>query len=110
MSDDSRRRILERRATFVAAAIGATLASAGCDRPQTCLAAVADEKVPKPTPGDASVPGPTDVGGTEPPLPCLEIAEPPDAPKSVACLSVHIPRDAGKPSGKPCLSVDPTGF
>ncbi len=100
---ESRRRILERRAAFVAAAVAA-VATASCERnPLVCLSAVPLDEGPKPTPPpDAAAPPVVDaapeIGATA--VPCLSIAMP--------------PRDAGPPDAKPhpCLKMLPpdSGF
>ena len=103
MSHDARRKILDRRATFVAAAIASMTA---CERkpgisPEPCLSA---------PPITVSDTGTTDAGATEdtsgsseaPPLPCLS-PMPPDtgvAPTPTA-------QDAG-PKPHPCLKVAPS--
>lgn len=111
---ESRRKILERRAAFVAAAIGAIAAGADCSRAQACLSAVPEEKT-KPGP-DAATPI---EAGTNPhpdphPEPCLSEVPtpPPDAPTPMPCLKIAMPRDAGPPAKKdaapiPCLEIDP---
>jgi hypothetical protein len=109
VGDDARRRILERRAAFVAAALS-TVAADGCSKPRVCLDVpneiVADDAVAKPPPPaaptyedsstvkaeeDAGTDASTDTGAPK--------------PFSAPCLSVAHPRDAGAP--KPCLKVDP---
>lgn len=108
MSDEARRRILERRAKFVAAALGAVAAAANCAKPEPCLSAVANEKTPpKPAPEDASVP---DVKDNVHPAACLsEAPHPaPDAPPPMPCLKIAMPRDAGIAKPVPCLEIDPT--
>ena len=89
MSDETRRRILERRAAFIAAFASAT--ATACDRPQPCLSAVPTE-VYKPSPPDAAVVE-SEVG----PAVCLS-----ESP--AVCLSPPLPPivDAGRPH--PCLS------
>jgi hypothetical protein len=87
--DDARKRILERRARFVAAAI-ATLGSS-CSRPQPCLSAVPLQEHDAATPTKAAES--PDAGA---PVPCLEIEPPPSAAPAI-CLSPMPPRktDAG---------------
>jgi hypothetical protein len=86
MSDETRRRILERRARFVAAALGASV-SASCDRvnPMVCLepppisADDAGTKTPASATGTTSASAPS-APPPEPdamPLECLKIAPPP---------------------------------
>lgn len=111
--DEARRRILARRAAFLAVA---TTGLVSCDpkpqEPQVCLSQV------QPPPPEAGVDAAPEAASAEPvdaapPMPCLEIAQP--------CLSVsppHPPEDAGvdaadagkapttkKPKARPCLSL-----
>lgn len=71
--DDARKRILERRARFVAAAV-ASLAVGGCERPQPCLSAVPLETRDSGT-ADTSAAGSATVqqeeADTGAPMPCL---------------------------------------
>lgn len=107
MPDDARRRILERRAAFVAAALASL--GAGCDHPQPT--AVRD---PAQHPLEADG-GAASTEDAAPPMPCLEVSEPPDAdagPPPMPCLSpVYVPPDAGgtvatpPPPPMPCLSI-----
>lgn len=95
---DARRKILERRAAFVAAAIGAIAAGADCTKPQPCLSAVPEEKY-KPDAGatpDASAASGDDAELAQP-TPCLSEAPapPPDAPKPMPCLKIAPPKDSG---------------
>lgn len=87
MSDEIRRRILERRAAFIAAF--ASVTTAACSQPQPCLSAVPLE-IAKPPPPDAWV-GESEVG----PAVCLS-----EAP--AVCLSPPLPPkvDAGRPKPK----------
>lgn len=87
--DDARKRILERRARFVAAAI-ATLGTS-CSRPQPCLSAVPIQE------HDASTPTkPVESPDAGAPVPCLEI-QPQEGPLPAVCLSPLPPpkTDAG---------------
>jgi len=88
MNDDARRKILERRAAFVAAAI-ASVAATSCERTDPCLSAVPTE-MNKPSAPDATVTG-TEAGPSvclsEAPMPCLSPPLPPDAGMPHACLS-----------------------
>lgn len=101
MSDDARRRILERRAAFVAAC--ASLAVGACDKPQPCLSVTAlptgeTKKQPDAgATGDATVVGPA-VCLSESPHPCLDIV--PEDARPHPCLSKPRPKDA---SPTPCL-------
>jgi hypothetical protein len=107
MGDDARRRILERRAKFVAAALGAAAVASNC-KAEPCLSAVPTESAkPKPAPEDASV-APADTGPLEQPMPCLSEAPmpPPDAPKPMPCLKIAPPRDAGPKAPKPEVCLD----
>ena len=106
--DDSKRRILARRAQFVAAAVASLGAASACDRcgdsppPLSCLSV--SVVVP-----DA---GATITDDAAAPRPCLEIMDPPlDAGRPHPCLSVIMPtardagatvEDAGLP--RPCLT------
>lgn len=110
---DTRRRILERRARFVAAALSAT--TLGCERPTPCLqvtavgherkdtgaadARVDDASVPEasPHPCLSEVPDPSFATDAAPPVPCLVPPAPDAAP--VPGLGPK-PPDAGP---KPCL-------
>lgn len=102
--DEARRRILARRAAFLAVA---TTGLVSCDpkprEPQVCLSQV-QPPPPEAGPDDAALEATTatDPPDAAPPMPCLEVAQP--------CLSVAVPppedagvdaADAGKaPSGK----------
>lgn len=102
---DARRKILERRAAFVAAAL-ASMGAVSC-QPQVCLSAVADDASPRPTPPDTSSPPvPEEVGPaaclSEAPMPCLS---PP--PMIVDAAPPRKP-DAG-PKPQPCLKMAPAG-
>ncbi|MBK7397173.1 MAG: hypothetical protein IPJ34_12945 [Myxococcales bacterium] len=110
---DARRRILQRRARFVAAALSAT--SIGCERPAPCLQVTAVEHESKDTGAtdtgvsDTSVPeaaphpclsevlDPSFATDAASPVPCLVPPAPDAAP--VPCLGPK-PPDAGP---KPCL-------
>ena len=96
MTDDgARKRILARRAQFIAAAVASFGAASACDRcggpsasPGPCLSV--SVVVP-----DA---GATIEDDAAPPRPCLEIMDPPlDAGRPHPCLSIIMPqtRDAG---------------
>ncbi len=108
--DEARRRILARRAAFLAVA---TTGLASCDpkptEPHVCLSQV---QPPPPEAGPDDAAPDADPPDAAPPMPCLEIAQP--------CLSVAAPppptdagadaADAGKPPAakkakpKACLS------
>ncbi|MGZ3423258.1 MAG: hypothetical protein ACXWUG_10730 [Polyangiales bacterium] len=83
MSDETRRRILERRARFVAAALAST--SAACDRvnPMVCLEPppiTADDATAKPSStasASATTSASTPSSADAMPLECLKIAPPP---------------------------------
>lgn len=92
MSDEARKKILERRATFVAAAIASIAASCEHKPPisaEPCLSVQPYEA------------GPPEDTGTEP-------TAPPDA-EPIPCLSPALPpEDAGPPpKPMPCLKVAP---
>jgi hypothetical protein len=106
MSEETRRRILERRARFVAAALGASV-SASCDRvnPMVCLEPppiAADDAKTSATSSATATTSASSMPSAEPdamPLECLKIAPPP---------SWH-PPDAGAGGGggvkpKVCLT------
>lgn len=106
MSDEARKKILARRAAFVAAAL-ATVACGKEITPQPCLS-------PPPLPpreGDAGQVEETldpDAGPVVPPQPCLSVRmpDPPDAGPQ-PCLKIRAPvPDAGPilPPPQPCLS------
>lgn len=100
MGEETRRRILERRAAFVAAC--ASLAVSACDKSEPCLSAVPTNEIKKlpdagAAPDDASVVGPA-VCLSESPQPCL--VPPPADAHPRACLSKPRPKDAGP---APCL-------
>jgi hypothetical protein len=111
MADDARRRILERRAAFIAAAI-ASLATTSCEetQPKVCLSALPDEKA-------KSVPtGTVDASSADPdaelgPAPCLSEVPYPKATADAGardarprpCLKMALPRDAGP---MVCLEID----
>lgn len=92
--DEARKKILARRAAFVAAAL-ATVACGKENVPQPCLSP------PPLPPGDGGAP-------TEQPLGTPD-AEPPVEPPPMPCLSPMPPRpdeDGGlRPSPRPCLSI-----
>ena len=99
MSDDARKKILERRAAFVAAAIASIAATSSCEpkpaiSPEPCLSVMPDETGPREA-EDAAVEV-VEVGPTPEPHPAV-------------CLSpMPPPADAGpKPIPQPCLSVVP---
>ncbi|MBL8717337.1 MAG: hypothetical protein JNL79_15225 [Myxococcales bacterium] len=111
---DARRRILQRRARFVAAALSAT--SLGCERPTPCLqvtavehenrdtglvdSAVSDASVPEaaPHPCLSEVPDPSFTDAA--PVPCL--VPPPHDAAPVPCLGPKLP-GAPDAAPKPCL-------
>jgi hypothetical protein len=103
-SSDSRRRILERRAAFVAAAI-ASMGAAGC-QPQVCLSPVADEKTSKPAAPDAAPPPAVEAGPepclSEAPMPCLS---PPPVIVDAGPPPKPMPDAGAKPH--PCLKMPP---
>lgn len=81
--DDAKKKILARRAKFVAAAIAGLAASCGKeDAPRPCLS-------PPPIPADASV------GPPPPPQPCLSVAVPQEPPPQ-PCL--------GPPANADCVT------
>jgi hypothetical protein len=97
--DDVRRKILQRRAVFVAAAVAAV--AGGCENPS--VPAIQKDTVPglagKTAPADAEV-LPADAGPPAHPtsvIPCLSPPLPKmDAgPRPIACLKVAAPKDAG---------------
>ncbi|MGZ3423031.1 MAG: hypothetical protein ACXWUG_11640 [Polyangiales bacterium] len=94
--DDARRRILERRAAFVAAALSACAAES-CSNPRVCLDVPAeiqaDDAVAKPAPPAASSA-----------VPSVKVEEDAGQPKPIPapCLSPARPRDAGP---APCLKM-----
>lgn len=116
--DDARRRVLARRAAFLAVAT----AGLHCDpkpEPQVCLSQIQPHPADGASEGDASLADDAPDAPVAPPAPCLELAAP--------CLSAALPpdplsdagpagqkdagKDAGKPSAKdagkpnPCLNV-----
>lgn len=98
---DAKRKILERRAAFVAAAI-ASVGAVACEGPKVCLSAAPEEpKKPLPEPKDTGV-EPEEIGPaaclSEAPMPCLS---PPPLPVDAG----KAPHDAGKP--RPCLKMAP---
>lgn len=109
MSDQTRKKILERRASFVAAAIASVTVTAACERsPLVCLKVArvdsgavedssADAAVPETGTLDAPDAGSPDTGSPDATLPI---------PPSV-CLKIPPPKDAGLPTPKPvvCLRV-----
>ena len=114
MSDEARKKILERRTKFVAAALASVAVTASCDRkpgisPEPCLsvpisvdsgatdagaeAAALEPIEPPPQPCLSALPLPQEDAGapTAPPMPCLKVAPP--------------PKDAGPaPTPQPCLT------
>ena len=124
--DDARRRILARRAAFVAVA-AAGMAGGSCEpkptEPRTCLNIQAQPCLSQPMPRDTS-PEDTDDGSIDAaavPQPCLEVALPSDAgptgtggsapdAKPTVCLKIQagpIPPTQPKPDAGPksCLNV-----
>jgi len=92
VSDDARKKILARRAKFVAAAVATIGIACGKEPnppPQPCLSEPYN-------PGDAE------------PLPCLTpvVADPPDPPDSGAPTDASTPKDADT-EPQPCLKVMP---
>jgi len=86
VNDDAKKKILARRAKFIAAAVAGISISCGKDRPEPCLSVT---HIP-----DAA----SDDGGT--PQPCLS---PPPQP----CLSVYNPPPDAGPPPRPCLEPMP---
>jgi hypothetical protein len=95
VNDDAKKKILARRARFIAAAVAGISISCGKDRPEPCLSVTH-----VPDPDAASTPQPclevtaSDDGGA--PQPCLS---PPPQP----CLSVYNPPPDAGPPPRPCL-------
>lgn len=123
--DDSRRKILERRAAFVAAALSSVCATGCQEKPLVCLAPVANEYRDAGAPPAVDAPTADGSLGTLPPEICLSVSAPADA-EPEPCLKMAPPRpDAGptpwhnpvplgsgaairpKKTVKPCLSVVP---
>ena len=124
--DEARKRILARRASFVAAALAGVSTACGKEPsppPQPCLSqvkAVDDAAAPQPCLEVPPPPVATDGGSPEP---CLRIIPPPaetgdgGRPMPMPCLTPVRPQmqdgDAGKPPPvppvpQPCLSPKPT--
>lgn len=128
MSDDVRKKILERRTKFVAAALASVAATASCEHKppisaEPCLSAPPMEVDASPPGPDAAGPdaaGPDATAHEPAPAVCLSPMPPPkppldDAgvgpkPAPVPCLSqqppLPPPPDAG-PKPQPCLKVAP---
>ena len=122
MGDDPRKRILERRARFVAAAI-ASAGLAGCERPQSCLQVITP--VPeamdagKATNDASEVDTAPDATAATPPQPCLDVAPmpclspmpppPPDAgaTKDTGSKAGGTSKPDAGPPPMPCLKVAP---
>ncbi len=134
-ADEARRRILARRASFVAAALAGVSTACGKEPnqpPQPCLSMplIVEDAGPEPclspvppeqVPGDAGAP--VDAGSVPPgeveavasdaaaPVPCLRVVAPPGGPRPQVCLSVAPPStaDGGKPTPppRPCLKIAP---
>lgn len=110
VSDDARRRILERRAAFVAAAL-ASVGVAACDRsaPRPCLEPLPANETRDAHPADAAAApapqtsnGAPDAPGPQP-LPCLNVWIPPPDAAPMPCLSE--PATPPHPPGAaPCLA------
>jgi hypothetical protein len=105
--DEARKKVLARRATFVAAALAGVSTACGkepAQPPQPCLSVAPILDVgPQPclSPVPPSQPDETDAGT---PQPCLKVAPPAED----ADVAEPQPRDAGpKPSPQPCLKVRP---
>ncbi len=96
---DARRRILERRARFVAAAISGV--SLGCDRPLACL----DVEPVKHEMKDATAAPPASASASSP-MPCLVPPKAEDA-KPIPCLGPPRPKVDGGAAPMPCLRVAP---
>ena len=119
-ADEARKRILARRASFVAAALAGVSTACGkepAQPPQPCLSPVlvVEDAGPEPClspmppeqlPSDAGAPVdagsvmPDAVGAGAPPdaaapVPCLRVAAPPGGPRPQVCLSVAPPSTAG---------------
>ncbi|MBI2392137.1 MAG: hypothetical protein HYV09_21275 [Deltaproteobacteria bacterium] len=103
--DDTRRKILERRAAFVAAALSSVCATGCQEKPLACLTPVANEyHDARMTPAvDARAPDASP--GMVPPEVCLSVALPPDAGPGPCLKMLPPPRDAG---ATPCLEVMPS--
>ncbi|MBX3207048.1 MAG: hypothetical protein KF764_18520 [Labilithrix sp.] len=116
--DEARKRILARRATFVAAALAGVSTACGKEpatQPQPCLSQpfVVDDAGPLPCLSPPPRPESLPDDGTLPPQVCLSPMPPThetDGPPPMPCLSVQEPpADAGKPKPppRPCLKVAP---
>ncbi len=123
--DEARKKILARRATFVAAALAGVSTACGKEPsppPQPCLSQVQrpdDGGAPEPCLSPALREEAIDAGAPEP---CLRVIAPPteaaDAgkPMPMPCLTPVRPTthdagaaDASKPQPQPCLKVAPPG-
>jgi serine/threonine-protein kinase len=100
VSDDARKKILARRAKFVAAAVAGIAVACGKEpAPQPCLSATPVD--------DASVPPQPCLS---PPQPCLSVYYPPeDAAPPRPCLKPMAPSDAGKKCDPP-YTIDANGM
>lgn len=135
-ADEARKRILARRASFVAAALAGVSTACGKEPtqppqpclsmplivedagPEPCLSPVPPEEVPSDagapvdagsaTPGEVGVGAPPDAAA---PVPCLRVIAPPGGPRPQVCLSPRAPStgDGGKPKPppQPCLKIAP---
>lgn len=105
--DEARRKILARRASFVAATLAGVTACH--DEPKRATEPTTPLEIPSmdaapPMPCLSPVALPPVDAGAEPETPTF-----PDASAPVPCLSVSLPRDAGPPPvpPQPCLSPMP---
>ena len=114
MSDEARKRILARRARFVAAAI-ASLGVASCDKPQPCLSVTA---IPPPSTSTKEAPEAVDASAPDTTAPdtatedTLDANEAgasdaiidvrPETTKATPCLKIAPPH--------PCLKMAPENF
>lgn len=106
MDEDAKRKVLARRAKFVAAAVVGMIA---CDpapeqtRSTVCLSIALpppDDGGPAPTIADAGASADPDAS----PMPCLSVAIQPEPDASVTETDASAPvADAGKPPPRPCL-------
>lgn len=106
MSDEARKAILARRASFIAAAM-ASLAAEGCGKtethdagaeiaPQPCLMPPMSDPLVRPDAGDAPL--------TPPPV--MDLAPPPSATASAPAAASHAPH-VKPPAPHPCLRAPP---
>jgi hypothetical protein len=106
--EEARKKILARRATFVAAALAGVSTACGKEPgppPQPCLSVLAPVEDAGPEPGLSPAPPPSrpEEGGV--PMPCLKVAAPTEGPKTAPS---NVEEDAGpKPPPRPCLKIIP---